>query len=174
MNELARFIKLYEAALDRIFLFLKEVQEEQFRYIPVESDTNYLGQRISSITIENVLRHILIAEEHWFRIVSETGFAGQIPFPPNVISDGEFSLSEAEVFYKHQVLPQLESVKKLSDTELQVMVEFNHHHYTKIGFLWTMLTHQTYHLGQIDLLMRQQNIVAPEFMETYGNRKTIA
>jgi len=174
MNELARFIKIYAASLDRVFLFLKEVQEKQFRHIPVESDANYLGQRIKSITIENVLRHILIAEEHWFRIISESGFTGKISLPLNVVSDGEFGLNDAEVFYKQQVLPQLENIEKLSDAELEVKVEFNHHYYTKMGFLWTMLTHQTYHLGQIDLLMRQQNIVAPEFMETYGNRETIA
>ena len=174
MNELARFIKMYEASLDRIFVFLKEVQENQFCYIPVESNANYLGQRVKSITIENVLRHILIAEEHWFRIISEPGFTGKISLPPNVVSDGKFGLNDAEVFYKQQVLPELENTEKLSDAELEVKVEFNHHHYTKMGFLWTMLTHQTYHLGQIDLLMRQQNIVAPEFMETYGKRETIA
>lgn len=157
--------------MDRIFLFLKEVRESQFQFVPVESDANYLGNRVRSITIENVLRHILIAEAHWFEVLSNPQFTEEISFPPNVVSDSKFSLDDAEMFYKKQVLPQLERVKDLEDCELERIVEFNHHKYSKMGFLWTMLTHQTYHLGQIDLLMRQQNIVAPEFMETYGNRR---
>jgi uncharacterized damage-inducible protein DinB len=173
VSESVRFVKMYEASLDRMFLFLKEVQTEQFQHVPVESDANYLGQRVKSITIENVLRHILIAEEHWLRTIADSEFIGEISLPSNVVSDGKFGLDDAEVFYKKQVLPQLKKIEHLSNTALETLVEFNHHQYTKMGFLWTLLTHQTYHLGQIDLLMRQQNIVAPEFMETYGNRQLI-
>jgi len=62
-------------------------------------------------------------------------------------------------------LENLEKLNTLTLATLEKEIVFTGRRYTGIGFLWSVLGHHAYHLGQIDLLMRQQDLAAPEYME---------
>lgn len=44
--------------------------------------------------------------------------------------------------------------------------------YTVMGFLWITFGHHSYHLGQVDMLMRQNGIYPAEYME-WPNTSTL-
>ncbi len=46
--------------------------------------------------------------------------------------------------------------------------------FTVEGFLWALYGHHCYHFGQIDLLMRQQDVTPPEFIQLPELERVIA
>lgn len=96
-----------------------------------------------------------------------------ISVPKNVkiiegISDGEALINKYKELYKKGV-SVLNSYNKL---DLEKHVSFFNRKYTGMGFLWIIFGHHSYHLGQIDMIMRQNNINPTEYME-WENDKTV-
>ena len=61
----------------------------------------------------------------------------------------------------------------LAVSDLEKEFSFVGRRYTGMGILWAMFGHHAYHLGQLDLLMRQLNFIAPEYMEWSETEKVI-
>ncbi|MHA3069905.1 DinB family protein [Acinetobacter sp. ANC 3789] len=60
----------------------------------------------------------------------------------------------------------LNELKTIKPEQLHKTVSWDGCTYTVMRFLWMTLTHHTYHLGQIDLLMRQQRIYPYDVLST--------
>jgi uncharacterized damage-inducible protein DinB len=67
--------------------------------------------------------------------------------------------------YRKSFSENLQRLQNLSSETLGKEIVFVDRKYTVMGFLWSILGHHAYHLGQIDLVMRQQGMQAPEYME---------
>jgi uncharacterized damage-inducible protein DinB len=46
--------------------------------------------------------------------------------------------------------------------------------FTVEGFLWALYGHHCYHFGHVDLLMRQQDVTPPEFIQLPELERVIA
>lgn len=166
MNELKRFISLFDQQVIHTFDYLDMLSDTQWNAIPIDSETLFLGTRVNKITIGALTRHLANAESHWFRQLASLPALATMPLPGKSesledVSDG-VALIDA---YRAIHTTNLESLHALTPLDLEKEFVFTGRRYTGIGFLWSVLGHHAYHLGQIDLLMRQQGLAAPEYME---------
>ena len=165
--ELARFVKLFDQLMRQTFRFTDRIEkDEAYAHVPVESDFNFLGSRVNTITISTLMRHFMLAEAHWFEQLDAIADKGVIPFPDNAsvlegVKDGD-ALTGA---YRDAYRRGRQTVLDYGEQTLEKEVSFAGRSYTVMGMLWTILGHHGFHLGQIDLLMRQQNIEPIEYME---------
>jgi len=157
-TEFDRFLMMWERSIHRFGEILGQVTEEAYRTVPIPGDTNYLGDRVGEIMIDTLVRHLVVAERHWFRFVLDCEEGAPIPKPEGIVARAELSHDVAGEFYQKEIGAALESLKGIDRSQLDKTVTWDGCTYTVMGFLWTILSHHTYHLGQIDLLMRQQGI----------------
>jgi uncharacterized damage-inducible protein DinB len=52
----------------------------------------------------------------------------------------------------------------MTDATCREPITFRGKTYDKLAFLGVLLVHHAYHLGQIDLMLRQQDILCPEHL----------
>ncbi|MES2364415.1 MAG: DinB family protein [Pseudomonadota bacterium] len=166
MNELKRFISLFDQQVIHTFDYLDMLRDTHWYAIPKDSETLFLGTRVNKITIGALTRHLVNAESHWFRQLASLPALATMPLPGKSgslegVSDG-VALIDA---YRAMHATNLEYLHALRPADLEKEFVFTGRRYTGIGFLWSVLGHHAYHLGQIDLLMRQQGLAAPEYME---------
>lgn len=167
LAEFDRFRSLFGTLIEHTLSFLEPIKDaEAYRAIPLDSEVNYLGTRVNKITIGGLVRHLILAESHWFESLLSIEDGGTIPFPSNAsllagIEDGApLAAALRQSWTKAQALLDRYTVDCLDK-----QVSFAGRHYSVMGMLWTMHGHHAFHLGQIDLLMRQQSIEPPEYME---------
>lgn len=166
MSEPNRFLALFDQVVDQTIAFAELVDRAGYAAVPVDTPALFLGTRVDKITIGALVRHLLLAEAHWFEQVRDVSPGGVIPFPSNAaalegIPDGAPLLET----YRRSYAERRSQLEALTEADLTKEIVFAGRRYTVIGFLWTVLGHHSFHLGQIDLLMRQQGIEPPEYME---------
>lgn len=166
MTELERFISLFDQQVVHTWDYLEPLRPEAWQAIPADSQALFLGSRINKITIGALTRHLIHAESHWIAQLRAAPAGGTIPLPGRAdalaeIADGA-PLIEA---YRSSHAKNLQALREFAPADLAKAVVFTDRRYTVMGFLWSLFGHHAYHLGQIDLLLRQQGIEAPEYME---------
>jgi uncharacterized damage-inducible protein DinB len=157
-GEFDRFLMMWERSIHRFETIVGQVTEKAYRGVPVVSDSNYLGDRVGEIMIDTLVRHLVVAERHWLNFVLDCEDGASIPKPEGIVAKAELNYDDAGTFYRTEVGAALAALKLIDRKQLDKMVSWAGCNYTVMGFLWTILSHHTYHLGQIDLLMRQQGI----------------
>ncbi len=156
--EFNRFLMMWERSIHRFGVIVSQVTEEALRNIPVKSDANFLGNRVGEIMIDTLVRHLVVAERHWLRIVVDCEDGAEVPKPESIVANAELTHENAAEFYQQEIRAAFAELKKMTPQQLEKKLVWDNNTYTVMGFLWTVLSHHTYHLGQIDLLMRQNGI----------------
>lgn len=166
MNDLDRFTSLYQQQVTLSLNVLERIPADLWTSIPADSDTNYLGQRISRITIEALTGHLMRAEDYWTTTISQIAPNADMP-PPVGVRMLELANAGLPLInqYRQVLRNNLERVQAMSPGQLATQFNFIGRRYTVQGFLWAIYAHHSYHFGQIDLLLRQQSFLPPEFLE---------
>lgn len=166
MTELERFISLFDQQVVHTWEYLEPLHPEQWSAIPRDSEALFLGARVNKITISALARHLIHAEQHWIEQLHAIPAGGTIPLPGRAdalagIADGAALI----MAYREGHGRSLSALRKFTPAGLAKEILFTGRRYTGMGFLWSLFGHHAYHLGQMDLLLRQQDIEAPEYME---------
>jgi uncharacterized damage-inducible protein DinB len=166
MDELERFCRLFDQLVEHTFQYLEQVDVQNYAAIPVDSPTMFLGSRVNQINIGSLLRHLILTETHWFESLPLVMNKATIPFAQNAsmletIKNGRPLMDNYRAAYG----AMKQNLSTLTEADLTKQITFAGHKYSVIGFLWTILGHHSFHLGQIDLLLRQQSFSPPEYME---------
>jgi hypothetical protein len=66
--------------------------------------------------------------------------------------------------YKTQA-QSMESFRSFSAIQLEKHIVWAERRWSVMGFLWGMYAHRAFHIGNIDIYLRQADVVAPEFFE---------
>ena len=82
-SELQRFLNLFDQLMEQTFAYLKRVDTPAYASVPVDSDVMFLGTRVSKINIGGLVRHLILAEPHWFESLSSISDGDIIPLPGN-------------------------------------------------------------------------------------------
>lgn len=166
MNEVERFISLFNQQVTLSLNVLEQIPGELWTAIPADSDTNYLGQRIKRITIEALVGHLMRAEDYWTKTLSQIQLNEEMAPPVGVAMLEVASAGMPLVNQYRKVLKDaLNRIREFSPEQLTTVFSFIGRKYTVQGFLWAMYAHHSYHFGQADLLLRQQSHLPPEFLE---------
>ncbi len=174
MTEFERFKSFFAQQSIHTVDYLNMLKEEQWNAIPHDSDALFLGTRVNKITIGALVRHFILAEQHWIKAVGSMPGGSVIPTPGNSallekVRDGK-ELIES---YRSAHEQNKQALSDLAVSDLEKEFSFVGRRYTGMGILWAMFGHHAYHLGQLDLLMRQLNFIAPEYMEWSETEKVI-
>lgn len=175
MNEVERFVSLFGQQVTLSLNVLEQIPEELWTAIPADSDTNYLGQRIKRINIEALVGHLMRAEDFWTKTLSQIQPNEEMVPPVGVPMLDLASTGMPLVNQYRQVLENnLNRIRAMSPQQLSTVFTFIGRTFTVQGFLWAIYAHHSYHFGQIDLLLRQQSYLPPEFLELPNRDHLIA
>lgn len=165
MTEPDRWSRLFEQQLRHTQDFLGLLRPEDWQVVPRDSDTLFLGTRVRRITIAALVGHLVTATENWLTRLHQAESGDTIPIPRAEELDALPQDETMAQVYARRVEVLLGLAQQLTDADLDKQVSFAGRQYTGAGLLWAVLAHHSFHLGQIDLVMRQQGLAAPEFME---------
>ncbi len=166
MNEQQRFISLFDQEIIHTFDYLEMLTAAHWNAIPCDAEALFLGARVNKITIAALTRHLIHAESHWFEQIASLPAAGTMPVPGKAVLEENIPDGVGLIgAYRAAHAKNMQKLNALTAETLEKEIIFTGRRYTGIGFLWSTLGHHAYHLGQIDLLMRQQETIAPEYME---------
>ena len=168
-----RFLNIHKQLYLQTLELLKDVPDEVFKSTPIDNEVMYLGTRVNTINIGGLIRHFVLAEIHWFQAMKEGENGLAIPKPDNAsllenIADGQELVEK----YKDVFAKGFEILKSYTEEDLNKTVSFMGRKYTVMAFLWITFGHHSYHLGQVDMLMRQNGIYPAEYME-WPNTSTL-
>lgn len=165
MTERERFISLYRAQVRQTLDFVTPIQPEDYDRVPIDNEHMFMGKRINRIHVSSILRHLIVAEQHWFTSLAEVRQGGSIPLPSNAaavrdlpdaeLADTLLSVSEAGIA----------RVQDFTPARLATHFTFYGLPFTVMGFLWMLYGHQGFHKGQLDLLMRQLDYSPGEYLD---------
>lgn len=160
------FIDLFSKRVEHTFTYLQQLPPEVWTKTPVDSPYMFLGTRVNSIQISTLIRHIALAETHWFEQIQNLPHEGTIPFPANsellsTVNDG----MELITAYRNLHQCSMQLLANMSPENLQKVLCFAGRQYRVETLLWQILGHHSYHMGQVDILMRQLGFEPPEYME---------
>lgn len=173
LAELNRFLSIHEQLYLQTLALLEDLSDEVLESTPIDNEVMYLGTRVNKINIGGLLRHLILAEIHWYKEM-KTGKDGHVIEKPinaavlENITDGKSLIQR----YKDVFAEGLSILKTYTEEDLNKEVSFSGRKYTVMSFLWITFGHHSYHLGQADLLMRQNNVYPVEYME-WPNTSTI-
>jgi uncharacterized damage-inducible protein DinB len=165
-GERKRFLSLFDQLVEHTMSYVGRMHEEGYAVVPIDTPVMFLGTRVNKIAIGGLVRHLILAEAHWFERLPKATEGEVIPFPDNAavlegVPDGKALLDK----YRETYAQARAHVAGLTDADLNKTISFANRSYTGLGFLWSILGHHGFHVGQIDILMRQQGIEPPEYME---------
>lgn len=166
MQEVERFLSLFNQQVTLSQTILEQIPAPLWTSMPADSDTNYLGERISRITIEALVSHLIRAEDYWTTTLSQIKPNADMP-PPVGVRMLELSNPGLPLInqYRQVLKTNIDRIRMMSPEQLALEFRFIGRKYTVQGFLWAMYAHHCYHFGQVDLLLRQQSYLPPEFLE---------
>ncbi len=166
MTEHERFLSLFRQEVLHTFDYLRAIDESQWQGVPADSSVLFLGERVQKITIASLARHLASAESQWIRALPGLPEGAPLPMPqPDPALAAVKTVPSFLALYEERHRQNMEHLRALTPRDLEKALVFAGRHYTGMGFLWSILGHHAYHLGQIDLLMRQQEVPAPEYMD---------
>ncbi len=173
-TEIERFASMYRQQVIHTTELVKNLNKEQFEIIPLDSETNFLGTRVNKINISSLLKHLIVAESHWFNLLSTIKENETMPLPLNaeIIKDidDERKISGRLITVCEEGISKM---IRLSNEQLNTKFSFVGSQFTVMGFLWSLYSHHAYHKGQIDQIMRQINIMPIEYLEYSTTNKFI-
>ncbi|MEL7006720.1 MAG: DinB family protein, partial [Bacteroidota bacterium] len=65
-NEKERFLSMYREQVKHTVKFVESVDFEKYKMVPLDTESMYMGTRINRINISSLIRHLIVAENHWF------------------------------------------------------------------------------------------------------------
>jgi uncharacterized damage-inducible protein DinB len=158
MTEKDRFLILFDRLFDFVETYIKKTPEDKYDWKPVEGPGVSFGDRLEDVTIKSLYIHLVTSEDGFVRSITEMEDDWEIPIPINKelsqkLDQGDFISLGREL---HEV--SMQRLMGLTAEELSNSVMFQGCEYTAMGFLWVLYGHYAYHLGNIDIYMRQGNM----------------
>ena len=162
-EEFARFLHLY----DQIVLFsegwLDRMRPEQLDWAPIENPSMKFGDRVSRITVKGLVIHLIVGEAHWVEQLKACAPGATIATPKNpelerALAAGDFRGRALAMHREHMSI-----LRGFDAATLAKPILFSERHWTVMGFCWAMFSHRAFHLGNIDIYLRQSGVVAPDY-----------
>jgi uncharacterized damage-inducible protein DinB len=165
-NELERFRLMFDHQFHHTFTFLEALDEEDWQHVPIDNDVMFLGSRVATINISNLLSHLLMTEADWFTKLKATHDLHDLDFHQDFSLVANLSGGKDLVArYRRSHNETISRLDALNADDLTKRIRFADRWLTGMGFLWFVFAHHSFHLGQIELLIRQCGHGAPEFLE---------
>jgi uncharacterized damage-inducible protein DinB len=163
--EFDRFLVLFDQLASETSRWIKATPPEKFEWLPVDNSNLRFGDRISRVTIKSLYIHIAVVEHVFIRMLKACEPRALLPLPKDPeltarLASGDVVIEAAKL---HQ--EDMSRLRSYDDDVLRKTVRFagDDTIWSVMGFLWSLYAHRAYHLGNIDIYIRQADVPAPDF-----------
>lgn len=170
-EEFQRFLVLFDWLVRDTSKWIERTPQDKLDWVPIDNPNVRFGDRVTTVTIRSLFIHVLIAANNWIRDLADCRDGAVIPVAsdPNLatrLANGDIVATAARM---HEA--NMQKLRSLSPAQLRKSIKFpgDKTNWTVMGFLWAMYGHHAFHLGNIDLYVRQANLTAPDIF-TYDPR----
>lgn len=165
MSEFNRFLILFARLVSETYLWLERTPPEKLDWLPIDTPNLRFGDRVSRVTIQSLFIHMAVADHRLIQGVAECQPGALLPLPRDPELSGR--LKEGNLAANTAALHELDMQRFRSFDEplLNKTVRFagDQSTWSVMGFLWGLYGHRAYHLGNLDIYVRQANVEAPDF-----------
>jgi uncharacterized damage-inducible protein DinB len=161
-----RFLTLFQRMVDHTDEWIAKTPTDKLDWVPIHTSAMRFGERVSKVTIKGLIAHIVTGESFWSEFLTDCDDGVKMVPPAHFELATEFEITQDFRALAHKA--QAGSMKKfnaLSAEQLKKRVIWANRKWTVMGFLWGAYAHRAFHIGNIDIYLRQADVVAPEFFE---------
>lgn len=169
-SEFERFLVLFEQLALFNEAWLDKMPPERFEWAPIENSSMKFGDRVSRITVKGLMVHVAVGECHWVEGIRANADGAVIPIPKDKPLEEALSAGDWRRNVRDSLQSNLAKLRGFGAHELEKTVIFADHTYTDMGLLWAMYAHRAFHLGNIDIYLRQTDTIAPDFFRFPSER----
>lgn len=167
-SEFNRFVVLFEQLSQYTQAWLEKIPADKFDWVPIDNSSIKFGERVSKVTFRSLMTHLCISEPGWIEQLRTCENGAKIAIPSNPEFEAKMLGDDFIEIAKQTNLNNLASIKAFSPELLDKEIYFVNRKWSVMGMLWGMYAHRAFHLGNIDIYLRQADIIAPEFFEFPG------
>ena len=168
--EQQRFLSLFDALTEANNAWMNGTPKEKWNWAPFENPNMKFGDRISTITIKSVFIHTIVGEVQWASMLPTVADGGEMKMDPPKIKaltqqlDAAPDLVSASMQLHRQ---NMQAFASIGPQQLENSIRWSGRDWTVMGFLWGIYSHRSYHLGNIDIFMREADEAAPDFFSNF-------
>jgi uncharacterized damage-inducible protein DinB len=160
-----RFLTLFQRMVDHTDAWIAKTPADKLDWVPIETDAMRFGDRVSRVTIKGLIAHIVVGEDHWAHALPVIADGAVMPVPHYSALQDEFAKGDFQEIAHRTQKTIAAAFAGLSQGQLDRHVVWAGRRWTVMGFLWGAYAHRAFHIGNIDIYLRQAGVVAPEFFE---------
>ncbi|MGE0038079.1 MAG: hypothetical protein AB7S93_20870 [Xanthobacteraceae bacterium] len=171
MNEHHRFLELFDALFVANNKWMEGTPTDKLEWVPVDNPNMKFGDRVSAISIKSLYIHTIVGECEWSRILpacSEGASLSPAQFTEGKVLTDRLDksldlLSDAAILHR----TNMDRFRAYDQSCLDKKIRWMERDWSVMGFLWGIYSHRSYHLGNIDLLLREADVEAPDFFSNF-------
>ena len=164
-TEFPRFLILFDRLVNETNGWIERTPQDRLDWIPIDNGNVRFGDRVSEVTIKSLYIHIIVAEHKMVHDLHGCADSTLIPLPRD--PDLAARLRRADLISEGMRIHDetMHRLRSFTDADLAKTVRFagDDTTWTVMGFLWGMYGHHAYHLGNLDIYLRQADVAAPDF-----------
>ena len=160
-----RFLTLFERMVSHTDAWIERTPPEKLDWVPIETSAMRFGDRVSRVTIKGLIAHTVVGEVHWSQFLRDCPDGATMPLPAYQALADEFQKGDFRQVAHRAQAETLAAFRGYALDQLDRRVSWVGRSWTVMGFLWGIYAHRAFHLGNIDIYLRQAGVVAPEFFE---------
>lgn len=166
--ELERFLTLFEGLALSTDKWMAATPADKLDWTPVDNPNMKFGDRISTITIKSVFVHVIVGECWWAKTCKDCDDGEAFLPVPNPeltekLMNSENLLADARELHEENMA----LFESYTDEQLKKKISWMAREWTIMGFLWAIYSHRSYHLGNMDIYLREADAEAPDFFSSF-------
>ena len=170
MNEHQRFLELFDALFVANDQWMKNTPAQKLEWVPFDNPHMKFGDRISTITIKSVYIHTIVGECGWSRMLRDCKDGAELGPDHKEGKELTQQLDESRDLLGDSTRLHKTNMERFGAYDqrcLDKKIRWMGRDWSVMGFLWGIYSHRSYHLGNIDLLMREADADAPDFFSNF-------
>lgn len=162
-NEFERYLSLHRTLYEATALWVATTPDDKLDWAPIDNPNVRFGTRVQVVTIRNLAVHVAIEEYVWLQFLKDCEDEAEVPLPKRLdltqqLTNGDLATEVAQLHNESEKV-----LLTMSDQDLAKKIRFADRTWTVMEFLWAMYAHRAYHLGNINIYLRQSDTPAPNF-----------
>ena len=169
-QELKRFLTLFDGLVVSSNSWMTGTPEEKQDWVPFDNPNMKFGDRISTITIRSVFIHTVVGENLWAQALKDCEEGAVLKHDRGRAASLTEKLSASHDLVADAMKLHADNMRLFrtyTDEHLAKKIKWSGREWTVMGFLWAIYSHRSYHLGNIDIFMREADEAAPDFFSNF-------
>lgn len=170
--ELKRFLALFDKLVGETTQWIEKTPIVSLDWTPPSDSGIHFGTRLRHASVKTLFVHMAVADNVWAKAIRDSAPGDTIPLPRDMNFfhsklDGDFVKNTQDLH-----LETMNIMENLTSDALEKQLVFagDKSTWTGMGFLWAIWGHRSYHLGNLDMLVRIKTGSAPDFFSFAGSQ----